>query len=55
MIKDYIDGLLICVFVFGLVGGVIGLVYVGGVKGYFNLICVDMGGIFYDMLLVFEG
>lgn len=55
MIKEYIDGLFIWVLVLGLVGGVIGFVYIGLVKGVFNLLCVDMGGIFYDMLIVLNG
>jgi N-methylhydantoinase A len=55
MTKEYIDGSPVRVLASGPAGGAIGSAYVGGAKGYPNLLCVDMGGTSYDMSVVLNG
>lgn len=55
MTKKYIEGSPIRVLASGPAGGVIGSAHTGLVKGYPNLLCVDMGGTSYDMSIVLNG
>ena len=54
MTKEYIEGSPIRVLSSGPAGGVMGSAYVGGDKGYPDLLCVDMGGTSYDVSVVLK-
>lgn len=52
MTREYIEGSPVRVLASGPAGGVIGSAHVGALKGYPDLLCVDMGGTSYDMSVV---
>lgn len=55
MTKEYIEGSPVRLLASGPAGGVIGSAHFGVMKGYPNLLCVDMGGTSYDVSLVLNG
>jgi N-methylhydantoinase A len=55
MTKEYIEGSPVRLLASGPAGGVIGSAHFGVMKGYSDLLCVDMGGTSYDVSLVRNG
>jgi len=55
MTKEYIEGSPVRLLASGPAGGVVGSAHFGVMKGYPNLLCVDMGGTSYDVSLVLNG
>lgn len=45
----------VCMLIFGLIGGMVGVCYLGVEFGIGNIVCLDIGGMFFDFGFIIGG